>query len=88
MFGKTRSARARLEQVLCFHLAHLAMVLHSLIAVSEDIMQLAVTFIAVVAGLVFSLAVALVTEELIFGQLMRLFFHSSDPTIIENKRQH
>jgi hypothetical protein len=40
----------------------------------EEIMQLAMTFIAVVAGLVFSLAVAIVTEELIFGQLIRMFF--------------
>ena len=37
-------------------------------------MQMAITFIAVVAGMVFSLAVALLAEELIFGQVMRLFF--------------
>jgi len=37
-------------------------------------MQMAMTFIAVVAGLVFSLAVALLAEELIFGQVFRLFF--------------
>jgi hypothetical protein len=37
-------------------------------------MQLAITFMAVVAGLVFSLAVALVVEELIFGQVFRVFF--------------
>jgi hypothetical protein len=37
-------------------------------------MQMAITFIAVVAGLVFSLAIALVAEELIFGQVFRLFF--------------
>ncbi|MFY9740675.1 MAG: hypothetical protein WA252_20820 [Candidatus Sulfotelmatobacter sp.] len=37
-------------------------------------MQLVITFIAVVAGLVFSLAVAVATEELIFGRLMQLFF--------------
>jgi hypothetical protein len=42
----------------------------------ECIMQMAITFIAVVAGLVFSLAVALLTEELIFGQVFRLFFAS------------
>jgi hypothetical protein len=41
---------------------------------SGGVMQLAITFIAVVAGLILSLAVALVTEELIFGQIMRLFF--------------
>jgi len=39
-------------------------------------MQMAITFMAVVAGLVFSLAVALLAEELIFGQVFRLFFAS------------
>jgi hypothetical protein len=37
-------------------------------------MQMAITFIAVVAGMIFSLAVALLAEELIFGQVFRLFF--------------
>lgn len=37
-------------------------------------MQMAITFMAVVAGLVFSVAVALVAEEIIFGQVIRLFF--------------
>jgi len=37
-------------------------------------MQLVITAIAVVAGLAFSIAVALVVEELIFGQVCRLFF--------------
>ena len=37
-------------------------------------MQMAITFMAVVAGLVFSLAVALLAEELIFGQWFRIFF--------------
>jgi hypothetical protein len=36
-------------------------------------MQLAITAIAVTAGLVFSLAVALLVEELIFGRVFRLF---------------
>ncbi|MGA8617179.1 MAG: hypothetical protein WB660_01460 [Candidatus Sulfotelmatobacter sp.] len=35
---------------------------------------MAITFMAVVAGLVFSLAVALLAEQLIFAQLIRLFF--------------
>ena len=39
-------------------------------------MQMAITFMAVIAGLVFSLAVALLAEELIFGQVFRLFFAS------------
>jgi hypothetical protein len=37
-------------------------------------MQIAITFMAVVAGMVFSLALALLAEELIFGQVFRLFF--------------
>ena len=37
-------------------------------------MQMAITFMAVMAGMVFSLAVALLAEELIFGQVFRLFF--------------
>jgi hypothetical protein len=39
-------------------------------------MQMAITFMAVVAGLVFSVAVALLAEEFIFGQVFRLFFVS------------
>lgn len=37
-------------------------------------MQWVMTFVAVVAGLILSLAVAVVTEELIFGRLLALFF--------------
>jgi ABC-type sugar transport system permease subunit len=37
-------------------------------------MQLVITAIAVLAGLVFSLAIALLVEELIFGKVFRLFF--------------
>lgn len=37
-------------------------------------MQLVITAIAVVAGMVFSLAVALLVEEFIFGEVFRLFF--------------
>ncbi len=37
-------------------------------------MQMAITFMAVVAGLIVSVAVALLAEELIFGQVFRLFF--------------
>lgn len=40
-------------------------------------MQMAITFMAVVAGLVFSLAVALLAEEIIFGQVFRIFFASA-----------
>jgi len=37
-------------------------------------MQLAITTLAVLAGLIFSIAVAIFAEELIFGELFRLFF--------------
>ncbi len=37
-------------------------------------MQMAITFVAVLAGMVLSLAVALLAEEFIFGQVFRLFF--------------
>jgi hypothetical protein len=40
----------------------------------EKAMQLVITAIAVVAGMVFSLAVALLVEEFIFGEVFRLFF--------------
>lgn len=33
-----------------------------------------ITFMAVVGGLLFSVAVALLVEELIFGQVFKLFF--------------
>jgi hypothetical protein len=37
-------------------------------------MQLAITAIAVIAGMVFSLAIALLVEEFVFGEVFRLFF--------------
>ena len=37
-------------------------------------MQMAITFMAVMAGLVFSVVVALLAEEFIFGQVIRMFF--------------
>jgi hypothetical protein len=53
-------------------------------------MQWAISLIAVVAGLILSLGVAVITEELIFGRLMALFFRSAtDPTIAaKNERPH
>jgi hypothetical protein len=53
---------------------------------SEDIMQIAMTFSAVVAGMAFSLAVALLAEELIFGQVIRRFFVRTDQST--TKRVH
>ncbi len=37
-------------------------------------MQLAITGLAVIGGLMFSLAISLLVEELIFGQVFRWFF--------------
>lgn len=52
-------------------------------------MQLAITFLAVVAGLIFSLAVALLAEEFIFGQVFRLFFARQmvDPIPVKSVRK-
>jgi hypothetical protein len=43
-------------------------------------MQALITFITVVGGLIFSLAVAIVVEEFIFGQIFSLFFTSPKPS--------
>ena len=48
-------------------------------------MQLVITAIAVVGGLAFSVAVALVVEELIFGQVCRVFFAHQE---IQHAEQH
>lgn len=40
----------------------------------RDIVQTAITFTTAVAGLIFSVAVALLAEEFIFGQVIRVFF--------------
>jgi hypothetical protein len=37
-------------------------------------MQLAITAFTVIAGMAFSLAIALLTEELVFGKFFRLIF--------------
>ncbi|MGA8150193.1 MAG: hypothetical protein WB952_04535 [Terriglobales bacterium] len=37
-------------------------------------MQLVITAIAVTGGMVFSLVIAILVEELIFGKVFRLFF--------------
>jgi hypothetical protein len=43
-------------------------------------MQPLITFITVVGGLLFSLAVAVVVEEFIFGQIFRVFFTAPKPS--------
>lgn len=49
-------------------------------------MQMAITFIAVLAGLIFSVAIALLAEELIFGQVFRLFARQTAAVKSEHKR--
>jgi hypothetical protein len=39
----------------------------------EALMQLAITSLAVIAGLIFSIAIAILVEEFIFGEVFRLF---------------
>jgi hypothetical protein len=43
-------------------------------------MQLLITFITVVGGLIFSLAVAILVEEFIFGQIFKMFFAPPKPS--------
>jgi hypothetical protein len=49
-------------------------------------MEMAITLMAVVAGMVFSLAVALLAEELIFGQVFRLFARQAATVKSQDKR--
>jgi hypothetical protein len=44
-------------------------------------MQLVITFITVAGGLIFSIAVAVVVEEFIFGQIFRMFFTPSKASV-------
>jgi hypothetical protein len=46
----------------------------------EPNMQALITFITVLGGLLLSLAVAIVVEEFIFGQIFRLFFTAPKPS--------
>jgi hypothetical protein len=51
-------------------------------------MQLLITAMAVIAGMVFSFAIALLVEELIFGRVFRLIFAppAQPPVKSEQKR--
>ncbi len=42
-------------------------------------MQQLITFITVIGGLIFSVAVAVIVEEFIFGQIFRIFFAPPKP---------
>jgi hypothetical protein len=50
-------------------------------------MQLAITALAVIAGMVFSLAIALFVEELIFGKVFRLFFAPQAATVKSGQKR-
>jgi hypothetical protein len=60
--------------VLIFVRLVCALLLDSVPGFKEFVMQMAITAMAVIAGMILSLAVALLAEELIFGQVFRLFF--------------
>ncbi|HZQ69585.1 MAG TPA: hypothetical protein VFA68_13770 [Terriglobales bacterium] len=49
-------------------------------------MQFVITALAVIAGLIFSLAVALLVEEFIFGKVFRLFLTPAAQLKAEQKR--
>ncbi|HEX4484921.1 MAG TPA: hypothetical protein VH088_01550 [Terriglobales bacterium] len=49
-------------------------------------MQLIMTALAVVAGLVFSLGISLLVEELIFGKVFPLFFARTAPARIKSEQ--
>ena len=51
-------------------------------------MQFVITTIAVIAGMVFSLAVALLVEELIFGKVFRLFFAQQALARVKSGQKH
>jgi hypothetical protein len=48
--------------------------MHPPVPIEEGTMQLVITALAVLAGLLFSFAVSLLVEELIFGKVFGLFF--------------
>ena len=50
-------------------------------------MQIVITGIAVIGGLMFSLALGLLAEELIFGQVFRLFFARQIVPVKESQKQ-
>jgi hypothetical protein len=77
--GTLPQASSHAPTAFIFNRIGSALVLHWTLELQseEDIMQMAITFMAVVGGMVFSLAVAVLAEELIFGQVFRLFFASA-----------
>jgi hypothetical protein len=49
-------------------------------------MQLAITALAVLGGLLFSFAISLLVEELIFGKIFRVFFAHAAAASAKTKR--
>jgi hypothetical protein len=56
-------------------------------AARRGTVQLAITAMAALGGMAFSLAVALVVEELIFGKVLRLLF-APQSVAIKSGQQH
>lgn len=54
--------------------------------IQEEVMQLVVTAIAVIAGMVFSLAIALLVEEFIFGEVFRMVYLRQARLKVEQKQ--
>jgi ABC-type sugar transport system permease subunit len=54
--------------------------------IQEEVMQLVVTAIAVIAGMVFSLAIALLVEEFIFGEVFRMMYLRQARLKVEQKQ--
>jgi hypothetical protein len=52
----------------------------------EVVMQLAITALAVLGGLLFSFAISLLVEELIFGKIFRAFFAHAAAVSAKAKR--
>jgi ABC-type sugar transport system permease subunit len=52
----------------------------------EAAMQFVITAIAVVAGMVFSLAIALLVEEFIFGEVFRMMYLRQARVRLEQKQ--
>ena len=53
----------------------------------EDAMQLIMTTLSVIAGMVFSLGISLLVEELIFGKVFPLLFAPAMAVRIRSERQ-
>src|SRR5450432_3014809 len=70
-FAQGQHALSHYPSITCILAADLP--LHSPYEGRTQMQQL-ITFMAVVAGLVFSVAIALVVKEMIFGQVFRVFF--------------